>query len=56
MATELYYGIILMEKILGMPGEPPEPPGTAGDPRKDALVIPGAAPGTPGDPHGPQLS
>ena len=45
-----YYGIICMERILGMPGSSPEPPGSRGSPGH-APVTPGDAPGTPG--HAP---
>ena len=55
---ELYHGIIFMERIPGMPGTSPEPPGSRGSPGhgpgtpRDAPGTPGHAPGTPGDAPG----
>ena len=40
-----------MKRILGIPGEPPEPPGTSGDPAGTPLGPPGDVPGNPG--HAP---
>ena len=55
---ELYYAIILMKRIHGMPGTSPETPGIPGVPwarswdAGDAPGTPGQAPGAPGDAPG----
>ena len=52
---ELYHAIVLMQRVSGMPGKPPERPRTSGDPAGTPLGPPGDLSGSPGDPPGTPL-